>query len=55
MTKASTASHNSNTKDYDKLSVGSLLLMQCHLSKKWNKAVKIVAIGIVLIFFNMVV
>ena len=55
MSEASTASRNLNTKDYDKLSVGSLSLMQCHLSKKWNKAVKIVAIGMILIFFNMVV
>ena len=43
MSKASTDSRNSNTKDYKKLAIGSIALMQCPLSKKWDKAVKIVA------------
>ena len=42
LSKASTDSRNSNTKDYSKLAIGSLALMQCHLSKKWEKVVRIV-------------
>ena len=40
--KASKNNRNSNTIDYSKLAIGSLALMQCHLSKKWEKEVRIV-------------
>ena len=43
LSKASTDSRNSNAKDYSRLAIGSLALMQCHLSKKWEKEVRIVA------------
>ena len=42
VSKARTESRNSKTKDYANLSVGSLALMQCHISKKWEKTVQIV-------------
>ena len=42
LSKASTDSRNLNTKDYSKLAVGSLAKMQYHLSKKWEKEVRIV-------------
>ena len=37
LSKASTDSRNSNTKEYTKLATGSIALMQCHISKKWEK------------------
>ena len=43
ISKAATDSRNSNTKEYSKLAPGSIALMQCHLSKKREKEVKIVA------------
>ena len=42
LSKANTTSRNSNTKKYSKLAIGTLALMQCHLSKKWEKQARIV-------------
>ena len=38
LSKASTESRNSNTKEYTTLPAGSFALMQCHISKKWERA-----------------
>ena len=42
ISRASTQSRNLNTKEYTNLPAGSLALMQCHISKKWEKAVRII-------------
>ena len=42
ISKASTVSRKSRTKEYAELATGTLALMQCHISKKWEKAVRIV-------------
>ena len=38
-----TDSRNLNTKEYSQLKPGSLALIQCHISKKWEKEVRIMA------------
>ena len=38
LSKASTESRSSNTKEYTTLPAGSFALMQCHISKKWERA-----------------
>ena len=40
--KASRKSRNSNTKEYTTLPTGSFAQMQCHISKKWERAVRII-------------
>ena len=42
LSKASTESRNSNTKEKTTLPAGSFALMQCHISKKWERAVRII-------------
>ena len=42
LSKANTESRNSNTKEYTTLPAGSFALMQCHISKKWERAVRII-------------
>ena len=42
LSKASWESRNSNTKEYTTLPSGSFALMQCHISKKWERAVHII-------------
>ena len=43
LSKTGTDNRNSHTKEYSKLAPGSVALMQCHISKKWEKEVRIVA------------
>ena len=42
ISQASLDSCNSRTKEYTELTTGSIAIMQCHISKKWEKAVRIV-------------
>ena len=42
LSKASTESRNTHTKEYTTLPAGSLALIQCHISKKWERAVRII-------------
>ena len=42
LSKVGMNSRNSHTTTYSKLAPGSIALMQCHISKEWEKEVRIV-------------